>query len=580
MYAPSKPAFSAQRTFSSRGFNISCLIGLALTAATVHGGEPLYNGIVLPEAWPPKQESLSREPLAAPPYLTSPPEVIPIDVGRQLFVDDFLIESTTLERRFHRPDYHPANPLLVPDKPWEGTGGRARAACFSDGVWFDPHDKLFKLWYWASASSLSPLRYDTCLATSRDGIHWEKPEFDVVPGTNIVLRDEDGVNRNSSTVWLDHAETDPERRFKMFRVVKRSNFNRVRLSTSPDGIHWTYIGETDDVGDRTTVFFNPFRNVWVYSLRTGTLDLGRCRGYAESAAPLPRGRWVTHANYGRGKTFWVGADTLDPDRGDLTLRREASRQADLVPSQLYNLDCVAYESVLLGMFSIWRGQPVDRPKINELCAGFSRDGFHWSRPDRRAFCPVSEERTAWNWGNVQSAGGCCLVVGDKLHFYVGGVSGAHSTWHPDPSRVGLAVLRRDGFASLDAGKSSPASPEPGILTTRPVQFSGKQLFVNVAAPDGELRVEVLDKSGQVIEPFTRDACVPLRTDETKAQVKWRTTDDLSPLAGRPVRFRFHLTRGSLYSFWVSADAAGASHGFVAAGGPGFANGKDALPTRR
>ena len=62
--------------------------------------------------------------------------------------------------------------------------------------------------------------------------------------------------------------------------------------------------------------------------------------------------------------------------------------------------------VLLGMFTIWRGQPADelkRQKINEVCVGFSRDGFHWSRPDRRAFCPVSEDPKAWNFGNVQSA---------------------------------------------------------------------------------------------------------------------------------------------------------------------------------
>ena len=45
--------------------------------------------------------------------------------------------------------------------------------------------------------------------------------------------------------------------------------------------------------------------------------------------------------------------------------------------------------------------------------------------------------------NVQSAGGGCLIVGDRLHFYVGGVSGRNATWHPDPANVGLAVLRRD-----------------------------------------------------------------------------------------------------------------------------------------
>jgi len=50
------------------------------------------------EEWPPKRDKLTMEP-ATPPYLKSPPEVIPIDVGRQLFVDDLLIEKTTLTRR-------------------------------------------------------------------------------------------------------------------------------------------------------------------------------------------------------------------------------------------------------------------------------------------------------------------------------------------------------------------------------------------------------------------------------------------------------------------------------------------------
>ena len=84
---------------------------------------------------------------------------------------------------------------------------------------------------------------------------------------------------------------------------------------------------------------------------------------------------------------------------------------------------MAYESLLLGLFDIWRGQPKDRAKPNEVCVGFSRDGFHWHRPDRRAFIPVSEKQGDWNWGNVQSAGGGCLVVGDQLYFYVSAPEG-------------------------------------------------------------------------------------------------------------------------------------------------------------
>jgi hypothetical protein len=58
------------------------------------------------------------------------------------------------------------------------------------------------------------------------------------------------------------------------------------------------------------------------------------------------------------------------------------------------------------------------------------------------------------------------------------------------------------------------------------------------------------------------------------EVSWDGVRDLSPLTGRPVRFRFSLQRGALYAFWVSQSASGASRGFVAAGGPGFAGAVD------
>src|SRR5262245_35266354 len=75
----------------------------AAAGAAALGAEPtretLYNGIELPAVWPPKITATPRDPVA-PPYLKSPPAVIPIDVGRQLFVDDFLVAETTLRRAF------------------------------------------------------------------------------------------------------------------------------------------------------------------------------------------------------------------------------------------------------------------------------------------------------------------------------------------------------------------------------------------------------------------------------------------------------------------------------------------------
>jgi len=553
----------------SRWFWVGCAAGslvwllavpgacLAADAPPKTAGGVLDNGIELPEPWPPRAKDFADSP-QRPPYLIFPPKLIPIDVGRQLFVDDFLVEQTTLKRIFHQPEYYSGNPVLKPDQPWE-LGGRAYAMPFSDGVWYDPKDGIFKMWYFAGSGQT------TCYATSNDGIHWDKPKLDVEPGTNIVLR----LARDSSAVWLDPAPRDLGERFKMALYHK----GRFTLYRSPDGIHWTKVSDGAKTGDRSTFFYNPFRERWVFSIRSGS-RLGRSRHYWETTDFFS---FCDAAIADGGAVIWTAADSADPPRDDFNVR-----------PQLYNLDGVAYESVLLGLFSIWRGDyrspttekgkellKLGRPKTNSVCTGFSRDGFHWDRPDRRPFLPLSENRGDWNWGNLQSTVPCCLVVGDQLWFYVSGRAGKGfpGSQHVDSgASTGLATLRRDGFASMDAGD------QPASLTTRPLRFRGRHLFVNVDAPRGELLVEVLDEQGRPFEPLDRKHCRPVRGNSARQAVTWEGADDLAAAAGKPVRLRFHLTRGSLYSFWVTPDPAGASFGHVAGGGPGFAGPID-LPRR-
>lgn len=531
-----------RRTFLASCLGAAAEFG-ALAGCRGSAGETLYNGIVLPQPWPPRQP-FSFEP-RTPPYLLDRPSVIPIDVGRQLFVDDFLIDGTNLTRRFHRPTYAESNPVLSPDRPWEqpdpsaerrGLPRSPSAAVFSDGVFWDPDLNLFRMWY------MSGYQSTTSCATSTDGIHWNKPSYDVVPGTNIVLAE----NRDSATVWRDALEPNPSSRFKMTHFLGNRG-EPLRLFDSPDGIHWTLRGLSGPTGDRSTMFYNPFRRRWIYSLRDNVRpQSGRLRLYWEAT------RFVEDANWKAGEPVpWVGADRLDVQRSDWP------------EPELYALDCVAYESVLLGLFSIWRLDPADRPKLNDVCVGFSRDGFHWSRLDRTPFLPRSEREGDWNWGNVQSAGGGCVIANDRLHFYVSGRAGAPGTMASGRTSTGLATLRRDGFCSMDAGG------EAGYLTTRPLTFSGRSLFVNADTAGGALRVEVVDLRGNTIDAYARDAAVPIAADGTKLPVRWRATSDLAPLRDVPVRLRFHLSGGSLYSFWVSPSPDGRSRGYVAGGGPGF-----------
>jgi hypothetical protein len=68
--------------------------------------------------------------------------------------------------------------------------------------------------------------------------------------------------------------------------------------------------------------------------------------------------------------------------------------------------------------------------------------------------------------------------------------------------------------------------------------------VNVEAPGGERRAGILDERSRPIAPFAKENCAPTKTDSTLAPVHWNGAADLGALAGKKVRFQFHLNGGS------------------------------------
>ena len=516
-------------------------------------GERLDNGIVLPEEWPPEDiDTKSDEPMPVP-YLDHPPKVISIDTGRQLFVDEFLIEKTDLLQTYHLPEKYAGNPILKAETDLERQTGIIGGTC-RPCIWWNHERQVFYLWYQAGTY----FRGTIALATSPDGITWTRPAFDVSPESNQALPV--GFQPDSYGIVPDWSTHDPQQRFKLFST-NPGGTQPAHSFTSPDGVHWTNHTVTGPTGDRSSMFYNPFRKRWIYSLRTSFR--GRSRHYWECDDFLAGAKWGP-----ADPVPWTAADRLD-----------APEPGYKHKTQLYNLDAVAYESLMLGFFELHRGPENDRcermglPKLNEITFGYSRDGFHWARPDRRAHLPASRKDT-WDRGFVEGGGNLCAIVGDRLYFYHSGCRGdmdgavkkegsINFGSMYDPNCIGFSTLRRDGFASLDAGASA------GTLTTRPVTFSGTRLFVNVDCPKGELRAEVLNAEGKAIEPFTLENCTPVVSDRTLAPVMWEGGADIALLKGKPVRFRFSLRRGALYAFWVSRDSTGRSDGYVAGGGPGY-----------
>lgn len=540
-----------------------CLFTLCLNALAQKS--ELHNSIVCPAQWPPRYEEPAKASDMPVPYLKEKPSVIPVNVGRQLFVDDFLISETNLQQVAHEPNFYASNPVLEPDKEWENTiEGAPYAAPFSDGIWYDEKSNKFKMWYLAGAGTLhkgDKQTFYTGYAESTDGKHWDKPILDVYNNTNIV----DTCNRDAATIWLDKQEKDPAKRYKMFNVERRPTDRRWQfiLKYSADGIHWgNGVAQSGDLYDRSSAFYNPFRGVWVLSMRYSTDVSSRSRSYLENVDPEVAVSMAHRIRKGvpdKNIVYWFTPSDKEPRHPEFP---------EVNPG-IYNFDAIPYESIMLGLYSVWQGPEnnvcakLGIQKKNEVFLGYSRDGFHFSRQSFKPFMAVNETEGAWNWGNMQSINGVPLIVGDSLYFYSSGRRLNKIMWDSYTS-TGLATLRRDGFVSMRADKTE------GYLTTEKISFDGKYLFVNmdVSSKKGMLSVEILDESGNPIPGFTKKDCIVLRkANSTKQLISWKNNTDISALAGKDVRLKFYLTNGDLYSFWISPWEGGESRGYTAGGGP-------------
>ncbi|MEZ0385805.1 MAG: hypothetical protein ACAI34_01965, partial [Verrucomicrobium sp.] len=444
--------------------------GLAIAVSDC-SAETLYNNIVLPEVWPPTDgNAASLEPMAVP-YIKSPPPVISIDVGRQLFVDDFLIESTTLKRTFHAATKYEGNPVFKPEtqqelaasSDWE-KDQEAMTFLGQGGVFYDPAVKHFKMYY--NAGWRGPL----ALATSIDMIRWQRSDLGLAGANTLLPKGLRWTGAALTTggadncVWLDLNATNAAERVKYMtcwtQVPKEQRVEGIThsLHVSDGRGQWSDGVPTGHADDYCSFFYNPFRQKWCFSIKRGG-PRGRSRWYAENSDFMNGADWSK-------AVYWTNTDHLDaPEPAG---RYPGAGEAP----QLYGLNAVAYESLMVGVHYVHRGPKNDVcdagkfPKLIDLELGFSRDGFHWDRPDRRGFIVGSRTEGSWDRGYLQSTAGIFAVVGDQLIFPYMGASGIA----PNGNRgmytggaIGLAMLRRDGFASMDAEAGSTA----GTLTTRP-----------------------------------------------------------------------------------------------------------------
>ena len=175
---------------------------------------------------------------------------------------------------------------------------------------------------------------------------------------------------------------------------------------------------------------------------------------------------------------------------------------------------------------------------------YSRDGINWSHADRDRTPAIPRGAgEAFDSGMIAGTAKEPIIDGDDVHWYYTGCDYIHGEVDLDrkTTRVGRATWKRHRFVALNA-------QDDGAVTTKTVTLpeDAADLEVNADARGGQVQVELCRADGRVLDGFSREDCLPMRSDEQRRRVGWRAAD-ISTINGN-VKLRFLLNRSKLYSF--------------------------------
>lgn len=476
------------------------------------GGDTSYAGLVLHDGllWVSYYSSHEGKTSIYLAKVELPPATLDIGSRRELFVDDYLLaEQTGTQLQMHAPTARDV--ALVCDAPWEGNIS-AYYTLFADG---DRFRMYYRGAHFDEVAKKSTHPEFTCYAESRDGLHWEKPplglfEFNGSKANNIVWAGEDTHN---FTPFLDtNPASPPEARYKALAgSATRWGGQGLRAYQSPDGLHWSLMQPagviTDgDFDSQNLAFWDPAQQQYVAFYRkgrSGIRDIMTCtsKDFVNWTAPV-------YLEYGDAPQEHLYTNAIQP--------------------------YFRAPQLLLGFPT--RFQPKHEQVEPVLMT--SRDGrnFHrWPEP----LIPITapSERDG-NRSNYMTSGLLQLPGQDReLSVY------ATERYYAGPgSRLRRFTFRTDGFVSLQAAASG------GTAVTKLLRFTGRQLLLNYAAGSGgQVQVELQNASGQPLPGFTLQDCTPLSGDQIEQAVTWSGSDDVSALAGQPVRLRFVMKSADLYA---------------------------------
>lgn len=320
----------------------------------------------------------------------------------------------------------------------------------------NPPDKRVGVQYYAESSRITATSY----AESTDGIHWTKPELNLVEfkgssKNNILM-----LYAHGTGVMLDKLETNPDRRYKM---VTKLDFPGAKgymaVSFSPDGIHWKKPirwPEYDPQGDAHNYVFRDtdgkfklITRIWKQGLRLSAL--------CESDDFI---HWSKPKEILRGLGF---------------------------ESQIYSMPVFKTHHYYVGLASIFHEGSRDMNEFDTVDCEFTytNDLEHF---DFLSYGNPIIKRGKGIWPNGEFDCGCIFAappieIDGKTYIYYMGGNGFHS-WFRETS-LGRVSFEKDKWGYVSAKNKK----EFAELTLVPFHFLGEKVkLIMDMEKDGEISI--------------------------------------------------------------------------------------------
>jgi len=447
-------------------------------------------------------------------------------------------------------------------------------------------DGLFRMWYYGIRAPESfkeqcdlPM---VCYAESDDGIQWRKPDLKITgqrryPGNNLLslpgvptgvvhaLPGSDSMYLASTFMYPIPLERDVQD--VPGNPDPRQGNHGTHIWASDDGLRWRHVTRVLAHNDNSCLHADlPANRYLLYNKVMGMHGL------------TPRRHWIGLES--RDGKRWDGYEGIRKWRETFTCDDYddlLAQQRGFLHAETYNVGIYRAGEILVSVETIFDvGAPLMELFAGNpagLChtrLGFSHDGFHWRYPKGR---PAWLERGAP--GELDSGwimpSSTLVEHGEDLLFYYGGSRYDHD-WcinpdfslrtdiplseHRDQCRVMMARIKRDRFASL-------AAVWRGLFDIDAGHRMGEELFVNVQAGNGEVRVALAEKWGpgygetrkhEHLPGFSFDDCIPITGDHVHAPVRFKNKRLTDIAMDLPLTIRFELTRAEIFAYeWSDAE---------------------------